>query len=83
MASEDSGIKKERVSSGSSEGRRKSCLVFISFSEIMKKIKGKEKMKGKLRNMEKEGRGDLVRWFLGRAVDTEGAWGGRGKHEFV
>lgn len=49
----------------------------------MKKIKGKEKMKGKSRNMEKEGRGDLVRWFLGRAVDTEGAWGGRGKHEFV
>lgn len=83
LRGQSAGIKKERVSSGSSEGRRKSCLAFISFSGIMKKMKGKEKMKGKLRNLEKEGRGDLFRWSLGRAVGTEGAWGGREKHKCV
>lgn len=31
---QSAGIKKERVSSGSSEGRSKSCLLFISFSEM-------------------------------------------------
>lgn len=42
-----------------------------------------DKMKGKFRKMEKEGRENLFRWSLGRAVGNEGARGGREKRKFV